>query len=620
MTINSDQEINLFKKHLDPKQWNFIELTSNGEKDKNNWFLKSCAQKIQCDILVVSGHFGGTFFGDSGFRMSMEDLERNSCNADCSGILQKPKEVFLFGCNTLAGKEKDRRSPEEYVRVLIQDGFTAAQAQQVAAFRYSPLGNSFSTRMSQVFSKTPRIYGFTSIAPSGKNIEPLLNTYLKKTNLDYQNFDLINKTLNIKTNSLLMSTLSNTAISQATGSDVITQSNHEKPYCYLENDKVTRLQKISYIKQVLESGRTLTFIPYIKDYIHKIKNDQNYILSEEENEILISLKNNRKIAEDFQTILNTKEDVFLKIRADVFTLMKDLKIITVEYFNKNILQVLSINFNTSITFSLVDRICSLDIQVNISADLIRESEFIKMNTLNLLGCLKPQNSDIHQRLVRAMVNDNDSSLRRFAIRALGKIQPTDTGIHQKIAEVMLNDEDYTVRSEAVYALDEIQPSDTSIHQKIAEVMMDHKDPNLPYYAVQALRKIKPTDAGIHQKIAEVMIKNTDFGTRYQAAAALKEIKPTDIGVHQKIVQALVNDESSGVQEQAAAALKEIKPTDPDIHQKLAMASLNDKNPAVRYLARSVLNSMKPLSSSIIKYLNDNIDKAADRDLVLELLK
>ena len=128
VTINSENEKQVFQTYL--KDFNFIEL-ADGERD--GWLKRACAKNIQCDILLVSGHFGGTFFGKSEYKLSMTDLEESSCEQSCDGIIKRPKEKFLMGCNTLAGKAKDTRSPEEYVRVLMADGLTRQQAQQIAA-------------------------------------------------------------------------------------------------------------------------------------------------------------------------------------------------------------------------------------------------------------------------------------------------------------------------------------------------------------------------------------------------------------------------------------------------------------------------------------------------------
>ncbi|NUN04335.1 MAG: hypothetical protein HUU57_01120 [Bdellovibrio sp.] len=269
MTINSNDEIELFKKHLSPEQFNFIELTetvdekadANGNEN-NAWLKASCKKGIICDVLVISGHFGGNFFGESGINLPLETLETASCDSACSGILHKPKEVFLFGCNTLAGKEQDSRTPEQYAAVLQQDGFTIEQAQQIAAFRYSPIGSSFNDRMSRIFSKVPRIYGFSSIAPSGKNIAPHLRGYLKDTAPTY--FEQLTA-MTSESNAALKGRLKGQPFVQTKGAN-----EPQSPVCFIRDDKTSTISKLKYTLQVLEKGGALELAPYLSQYFEKL--------------------------------------------------------------------------------------------------------------------------------------------------------------------------------------------------------------------------------------------------------------------------------------------------------------------------------------------------------------
>lgn len=176
ITINSEDEKEVFAHYL--PHYNLIELAETDEGSR--WFNNACESGLKCDILVISGHFGGAFFGSSGLTLSTEDLERATCEKSCPGILNSPQEVFLFGCNTLAGKTKDHRTPEQYVRVLVEDGFSELEAQNIAAIRYTPIGGSFHDRMINIFANVPKIYGFDSVGPSGRNVRPMLNTYFKE--------------------------------------------------------------------------------------------------------------------------------------------------------------------------------------------------------------------------------------------------------------------------------------------------------------------------------------------------------------------------------------------------------------------------------------------------------
>ena len=139
ITINSSDEIEVFKKHLSKDHFDFVELIPENKiksgavnyKEDVYWFRKACEKNYKCDILVISGHFGGTFFGKSGFTLSTELLEQEACNQSCRSILSNVKEIFLFGCNTLSDKSKDSRTYKEYLQVLLDDGMARETAERL---------------------------------------------------------------------------------------------------------------------------------------------------------------------------------------------------------------------------------------------------------------------------------------------------------------------------------------------------------------------------------------------------------------------------------------------------------------------------------------------------------
>lgn len=196
ITINSPDEKNIFMSKLDRSQFQFVELTEMGShgKGSSDWFERACASGVQCDSLVISGHFGGQFFGASNLTLELNELEGASCQKKCTGILEKPKEVYLFGCNTLAGKTKDARTPQQYLRVLLEDGINPVEAERIVSSRYGPFGASFRDRMERVFENVPVIYGFHSIAPSGRNVRSALNNYMARIGNYRSHLDRINDT------------------------------------------------------------------------------------------------------------------------------------------------------------------------------------------------------------------------------------------------------------------------------------------------------------------------------------------------------------------------------------------------------------------------------------------
>ena len=63
VTINSDDEKKLFTDYLSKDgRYKFQELVTG----QDNWFDEACKSGVKCDIVVISGHFAGSFFGSSG--------------------------------------------------------------------------------------------------------------------------------------------------------------------------------------------------------------------------------------------------------------------------------------------------------------------------------------------------------------------------------------------------------------------------------------------------------------------------------------------------------------------------------------------------------------------------
>ena len=151
ITVNSDDEKETFRKRLPPGAYDFVELV---EKGRSEWLGPSCRRGVQCDVLVVSGHFnaGDDFYSDrleNNEYLRVDELERAACSDSCPGLFSRLKEVYLFGCESL--------NPE--------------------ATRNATHGESSRTRMRRIFSKVPVIYGFSSSAPVGPTAAMLLNRY-----------------------------------------------------------------------------------------------------------------------------------------------------------------------------------------------------------------------------------------------------------------------------------------------------------------------------------------------------------------------------------------------------------------------------------------------------------
>lgn len=482
ITINSNEEVELFKQYLSPDQWNFIELAPDQNQPENkNWFQQACQKKINCDILVISGHFGGTFFGTSKSRLTMEDLEANSCENACPGIMQKPKEVFLFGCNTLASKKKDLRTPEEYMNVLLADGFSAAQASQIASFRYSQFGHTYEERMANAFSSVPKIYGFTSIGPSGKTIEPLLKQYFEKSQNTYNNFSALTNRP-IKNEHLLFS-LKNTSISQISGSDYNTNYPTEKPFCYVKNSRISRLDKLKYIKKMFLKGQATSMLSHIEEFLRTVKESTP---NPEEAHILDEMKNNKKIKEDLLKLIHLKGDIYIPLKVQVLNTLKDLNIINLDYAAD--LSRKLIDVNTPFTELRRDMICSSGLKIDLPVLSIPQARWKENNFINTLMCLKIKSPEA-QSMIAESINFNQSIDMKYAyVWYFLEAKSTNPQVHLNITKILKTENLENLRLSAAIVLYGLKPTDIKVQTLLAESILNENSSVVLFHLVNLFKK------------------------------------------------------------------------------------------------------------------------------------
>ncbi len=279
ITINSNDEINVFKKMLPASEFNFIELTEVKTKqsitDHESPIGAACAEKIKCDILLISGHFGGTFTGSSDWSLPLKEISQRSCSDSCAGIFQQPKEVFLFGCNTLASKEKDFRTPEEYARALRDHGYSQSDAEQIAMIRYGPIGDKFSDSIRIAFPNTKHIYGFHSVAPKGETASIYVRDYIKNV---FKSAGSYSKHLNeiekesfpAQKNNDIAQAFRHTYFAEATGYD----GEYRKSICSVQDTRKDIAERLTGLEGGLNSESRLVYIPFLQTLLN-----ENYRLS-----------------------------------------------------------------------------------------------------------------------------------------------------------------------------------------------------------------------------------------------------------------------------------------------------------------------------------------------------
>jgi len=307
ITINSDNERKLFWKYLNPKDFQFIELTpektatkideKTGDKFGDDpWFDQACKTEIKCDILVISGHFGGKFVGDRGFSLDLGTIESHACARDCAGITSNPTETFLFGCNTLAGKKKDSRTVEEYFQVLVKEGWNPTDAQAVAEARYGALAQDNRERMRMAFRGVKNIYGFDSIAPSGKTVDPLLENYLRSVGNYREHLDQMSR-MEISSDDQILNPLLGRAL-KPTALTQCTSSKDSPTNCGLFDPAFSRLERTKFAESLLNRSDRLKYLSAVLNFV-----EQAYVYYEaqpnvEEQAVIDRMKANTAAKQD----------------------------------------------------------------------------------------------------------------------------------------------------------------------------------------------------------------------------------------------------------------------------------------------------------------------------------
>ena len=245
ITVNSPDEKAMFSRSLPPDKFQFVELVERGRPD---WLASACRQKIQCDIVVISGHYdgGNEFFSDrveANEFLPVDEIERVSCSDSCPGLFSRLKEVYLFGCNTLnAGAQ--RNASAEIERSLVRTGHSPADAELMARVLSVRHGESSRDRMRQIFMNVPAIYGFSSVAPVGPAAAAILGRYFQAAGTGEIGSG--------RASSRLLGHFAGHAMVVASGlTDADPQAAYRRDICQFADDRLSAAQKLGFIHRLL---------------------------------------------------------------------------------------------------------------------------------------------------------------------------------------------------------------------------------------------------------------------------------------------------------------------------------------------------------------------------------
>jgi hypothetical protein len=423
VTINSSDEKQSFIRNLPAGDFKFVELTDydtttkGAERGESQWFKNACEARVQCDVLMVSAHFGGFFFGATGYQLGVPSLEQKSCSNSCDGILKKPKEIFLFGCNTLAEKGKDSRTQQQYVDVLIHDGYRPDLAMQVAETRYGAVGSTFKDQMRRVFAGVPHIYGFSSVAPAGANVSPDLNRYFRSIPNYSAHLDEMARTTG--TNQELVTAMQGTSMTQTSGVGTLA-NDAGVPYrhqiCAMYDEGSSLADRTNVVaKMLLSSDRFI----YLNSAVSFLKQNLTLIQGDPESTAVLT-----RVTHDQATMteidrLKTAPTTSVALRLDLMDLDVKLGRTKRSEFVSQAIGILK-PLVRSLSQANADLVCSAirahDLKMNVRLEDFDVASLTRAAALYAMQCLSTNDERVTEALI-PMINDNSVRSNGDNVRA-----------------------------------------------------------------------------------------------------------------------------------------------------------------------------------------------------------
>jgi hypothetical protein len=250
ITVNSSDEKEAFRRHLPADRFQFVELVERGRPD---WLESARRKGIQCDVLIISGHYdGGDYAGgneffsehvDSHEFLPVDEMERVACSEPEAGLFSKLKEVYLFGCNTL-NPQALRSDAAEIARSLVQSGHAPADADRLARSLSARYADSSRDRMRHIFRNVPAIYGFSSVAPLGPTAAAYLDRYFQSGG----SRDIATGRAGTK----VLGYFPGRSLTLARGlSDADADAGYRRDLCQFVDDRLSTVQKVDALHRLL---------------------------------------------------------------------------------------------------------------------------------------------------------------------------------------------------------------------------------------------------------------------------------------------------------------------------------------------------------------------------------
>jgi hypothetical protein len=431
-SFNRPDEIDVFKSLLPGEDFEVTDLVPHpplpagaSANGKVSWLTNLCRPDLRCDVAVYSAEFAGHFFGAYGVSLGLQDMEEASCQTRCDGLFHHPREVFLLACNTLATKDEDRRTPEDYLRVLLEHGFDRASAERVVAMRYGPLGPSFREALRRIFMGVPRLYGFSSVAPSGEYAAPLLERYFRSKG-DYRQY-LERTGWDTAPNRELLAAFRGADFVQVPGLSASEPAAADREaVCRLYDESRSVAERLGTVQRLLERQDFLAFLPGIEAFVGRHPAED---LQGEARGRFAAIRRNETARDEVLRLVHELDVSALQM--ELAHLAVHLEWMTHAEFRALALDAARRLVGRPLTSEVVDIMCEIPKHEPIG-DAFRSEDlpdalFHDPEGIRFVDCLSPADPHVSARLVPAL-DGPDPAARLWASYALSRRLPLDDAL------------------------------------------------------------------------------------------------------------------------------------------------------------------------------------------------
>jgi len=450
ISLNEPHELDVFRAYLEQSKFQFVDIRATAAASRppamgapggtsDSWLLDACVPETVCDLVIVSAEFAGRFFGKQGASLSLQEMEEASCQARCMGLFRRPREVFLLACNTLATKDEDSRTPEEYLQVLLAHGFDRAAAERVVELRYGPLGPSFREALRRVFAGVPRIYGFSSVAPRGEYTAPMLARYLRGQG-DYAG-NLLRSTGDTTPNKALFESFRGTSMAQVSG---VTPRDPEAAdrddICSLYDETHPVAQRLALAYALLSRPDALNFVPTLEVFLSRHPPEK---LTAKERPILTEIQRLDTAREAVLGLVRKLNVSALKLELAHFAMLvgwldrTEFHQLAVDSARELFRQI----WAHPLSSETVDIMCAITkyepLRSDFGADDLPGPLYQDADGLRLISCLMPTDRRVTPKLLPPL-DSSDPAVREWSAYAIAQLLPLDEPVLKRLVPYVVD--------------------------------------------------------------------------------------------------------------------------------------------------------------------------------------